>query len=74
MVGMVMGSCVNHMAHRPFTQALNNLRRNVEIPQLTEALYDARELAVSRMRAEAEQLKAEGIVRVQTPQPGSPVV
>jgi len=35
---------------------------NVEIPKFTEALYDARELAMSRMQAEAEQLKAEGIV------------
>ncbi|MDQ1633350.1 MAG: hypothetical protein QOJ32_159 [Frankiaceae bacterium] len=64
-LGMVMGSCVYHVAHRSFTQALNNLGRNVEIPQFTEALYDARELAMSRMQAEAEQLEAEGIVGVQ---------
>jgi uncharacterized protein YbjQ (UPF0145 family) len=37
----------------------------VEIPQFTEALYDARELAMSRMQAEAESLTAEGIVGVQ---------
>jgi uncharacterized protein YbjQ (UPF0145 family) len=37
----------------------------VEIPQYTEALYDARELAMSRMQAEAEHLGAEGIVGVQ---------
>ncbi|MGC8473475.1 MAG: heavy metal-binding domain-containing protein, partial [Candidatus Dormibacteria bacterium] len=42
-----------------------NVGRNVEIPQFTEALYDARELAMSRMQAEAEQLQAEGIVGVQ---------
>ena len=38
---------------------------NVEIEQYTEALYDARELAMSRMQAEAEALHAEGIVGVQ---------
>ena len=39
--------------------------QNVEIPQYTEALYDARELAMGRMQTEAEQLEAEGIVGVQ---------
>jgi uncharacterized protein YbjQ (UPF0145 family) len=60
-----MGSCVYHMAHRTMGQAIGNLGQNVEIPQFTEALYDARELAMSRMQAEAEQLHAEGIVGVQ---------
>lgn len=36
----------------------SNIGQNVEIPQYTEALYDARELAMSRMQAEAEQLEA----------------
>ncbi len=31
----------------------------------TQALYDARELAMERMQAEAEQVQAEGIVGVQ---------
>jgi uncharacterized protein YbjQ (UPF0145 family) len=64
-LGMVMGSCVYHIAHQRGFSALSNVGRNVEIPQFTEALYDARELAMSRMQAEAEQLKAEGIVGVQ---------
>ncbi|WP_254631612.1 heavy metal-binding domain-containing protein [Curtobacterium sp. Csp1] len=38
---------------------------NTEIPQYTEALYDARELAMGRMQSEAEHLAAEGIVGVQ---------
>jgi uncharacterized protein YbjQ (UPF0145 family) len=63
--GMVMGSCVYHIAHQRFWQAIGNTGQNVEIPQFTEALYDARELAMSRMQAEAEQLQAEGIVGVQ---------
>ena len=64
-LGMVMGSCVYHVAHQRFWQAMSNVGQNVEIPQFTEALYDARELAMSRMQAEAEALHAEGIVGVQ---------
>ncbi|MGB8961660.1 MAG: heavy metal-binding domain-containing protein [Pseudonocardiaceae bacterium] len=64
-LGMVMGSCVYHIAHQRFWQAMGNVGQNVELPQFTEALYDARELAMSRMQAEAEQLAAEGIVGVQ---------
>jgi len=64
-LGMVMGSCVYHIAHHGALKAMGNVGRNVEIPKFTEALYDARELAMSRMQAEAEQLKAEGIVGVQ---------
>jgi uncharacterized protein YbjQ (UPF0145 family) len=64
-LGMVMGSCVYHIAHQRAFRAISNVGRNVEIPQYTEALYDARELAMSRMQAEAEQLHAEGIVGVQ---------
>ncbi|WP_216899783.1 heavy metal-binding domain-containing protein [Nocardia alni] len=64
-LGMVMGTCVYHIAHQRFRQALGNIGQNVEIPQYTEALYDARELAMSRMQAEAEGLHAEGIVGVQ---------
>jgi uncharacterized protein YbjQ (UPF0145 family) len=64
-LGMVMGSCVYHIAHQRMWRALGNIGQNVEIPQFTEALYDARELAMSRMQTEAEQLEAEGIVGVQ---------
>ena len=64
-LGMVMGTCVYHIAHQRSLSALGNIGRNVEITQFTEALYDARELAMSRMQAEAEVLKAEGIVGVQ---------
>ena len=39
--------------------------QNVEMPNFTQALYDARELAMERMQEEAEELQAEGIVGVQ---------
>jgi uncharacterized protein YbjQ (UPF0145 family) len=35
-----------------------------EVPQLTELLYNARELAITRMKKEAEDLGADGIVEV----------
>ncbi|MDA5283334.1 heavy metal-binding domain-containing protein [Streptomyces sp. Isolate_45] len=61
---MVMGSCVYHVAHQRFAQVLSSAGRNVEIEPFTQALYGARELAMGRMRAEAEALDAEGIVAV----------
>ena len=64
-VGMVMGSCVYHVAHRGMFQSFKQMGQNVELPNFTQALYDARELAMERMQAEAEALKAEGIVGVQ---------
>ena len=60
-----MGSCVYHIAHQRLSGKIGNIGRNVEIEQFTQALYDARELAMSRMQAEAEELSAEGIVGVQ---------
>ncbi|HWH10833.1 MAG TPA: heavy metal-binding domain-containing protein [Solirubrobacteraceae bacterium] len=64
-VGMVMGSCVYHVAHQSMRTAFKNTGRNVEMPNFTQAMYDARELAMGRMQAEAEALDAEGIVGVQ---------
>ena len=48
--------------------------QNVELEHFTQALYDARELAMARMQAEARALDAEGIVGVQLEQatPGGP--
>src|SRR5450755_4709382 len=63
-VGMVMGSCVYHVAHQGWRQSIGNTGKNVELPNFTQALYDARELAMERMQAEALQAKAEGIVGV----------
>jgi uncharacterized protein YbjQ (UPF0145 family) len=63
-LGMVMGTCVYHIAHRRFGAVLGNIGRNAEIPEFTQALYNARELAMARMQAEAQQLAAEGIVGV----------
>jgi uncharacterized protein YbjQ (UPF0145 family) len=64
-VGLVMGSCVYHVAHQGMMASMKQMRQNVEMPNFTQALYDARELAMERMQREAEELQAEGIVGVQ---------
>jgi uncharacterized protein YbjQ (UPF0145 family) len=64
-VGMVMGNCVYHVAHQGLRGWFKQIGQNVEMPNYTQALYDARELAMERMQVEAEQLQAEGIVGVQ---------
>jgi uncharacterized protein YbjQ (UPF0145 family) len=62
--GLVMGTCVYHIAHRGLGQALTSVGQNAELPNFTQALYEARELAMTRMQDEAEQLSATGIVGV----------
>ncbi len=64
-VGLVMGSCVNHVAHQGPARSLAQAGRNVEMQNYTQALYDARELAMTRMQSEAAALQAKGIVGVQ---------
>ncbi|GAA1915001.1 heavy metal-binding domain-containing protein [Streptantibioticus ferralitis] len=64
-LGMVMGTCVYHIAHQKMGSVFSNIGKNVEIEPFTQALYDARELAMERMQNEAEELHAEGIVGVQ---------
>jgi uncharacterized protein YbjQ (UPF0145 family) len=64
-VGLVMGSCVYHVAHQGMFASMRQVGQNIEMPNFTQALYDARELAMERMQREAEELKAEGIVGVQ---------
>lgn len=61
---MVMGSCVYHVAHQGLFSSLSNMGRNTELTQFTQAMYDARELAMDRMQHEAAQAGAEGITGV----------
>jgi uncharacterized protein YbjQ (UPF0145 family) len=61
-ISLVMGTCVYHVAHQGIMQALSQIGRNVEMQNYTQALYDARELALARMQTEAEADGAEGIV------------
>jgi uncharacterized protein YbjQ (UPF0145 family) len=59
-----MGTCVFHIAHRGIGQTLGTVGQNVELPNFTQALYEARELAMTRMQDEANTLGATGIVGV----------
>jgi len=61
---MVMGSCVYHVAHRGLFKTLGQVGQNVELTNFSQALYDAREIAMERMQHEAIAANAEGVVGV----------
>jgi uncharacterized protein YbjQ (UPF0145 family) len=71
-LGFVMGNCVYHIAEDPNAprgrgigrRQQNTDRQNGELTAYTQGIYDARELAMERMQAEAEELGAAGIVGV----------
>jgi uncharacterized protein YbjQ (UPF0145 family) len=63
--GLVMGSCVYAVTYRGLPAGVRQGFRNVELPLYTQAMYDARELAMSRMQREAADLAADGIVGVE---------
>jgi uncharacterized protein YbjQ (UPF0145 family) len=60
--GLVMGNCVYHVARQGMMQSLRQVGRNVEMTNFTQALYEARELAMERMQTDADELQSEGIV------------
>jgi uncharacterized protein YbjQ (UPF0145 family) len=62
-VGFVMGNCCYYVAPGMLAQ-YTGTARNIELGDYTHALYDARELAIERLQAEAEDLHATGIVGV----------
>jgi uncharacterized protein YbjQ (UPF0145 family) len=63
-VAFVLGTCVYHIAHRSVLQSLRQAYQNQEMTQFTQGVYEARELALARMQAEAAQARASGIVGV----------
>jgi uncharacterized protein YbjQ (UPF0145 family) len=63
-VAFVLGTCVYHIAHQSVMQSLRQTGRNQEMIQFTQGVYEARELALVRMQAEAAQARASGIVGV----------
>ena len=64
-VEFVMGVCVYHVAAQGFLQTMRQMGQNVEMPQWTQGYYDARELALGRMQAEAERVQATGVTGVE---------
>jgi uncharacterized protein YbjQ (UPF0145 family) len=63
-VAFVLGTCVYHIAHRTVLQSLRQAYQNQEMVQFTQGVYEARELALTRMQAEAAQAQSSGIVGV----------
>lgn len=61
-LSLVFGNCVYHVAHQTFAQWFRQMGRNAEMTNFTQALYDARELAMARMGHEAMGMGAEGVV------------
>jgi uncharacterized protein YbjQ (UPF0145 family) len=61
-VGMVLGNCVYSMgAFRGWLANIKGAFRG-EVADVTRLMYEARELAISRMQAEADALGADGII------------
>ena len=58
-LGFVVGSCIYHIG---FQQSRFNQSQEMEV--LSQAMYNARELAMTRMEEEADQLGADGVVGV----------
>ena len=63
-VAFVLGTCVYHIAHQSAMQSLRQAGRSQEMVIFTQGIYEARELALARMQAEATQARASGIVGV----------
>ena len=58
-LGLVVGSSIYHIGYQQSAWS-----QNQEMEVLSQAMYEARELAMTRMEEEADQLGADGIVGV----------
>src|SRR6195952_1058291 len=58
-LGLVLGSSIYHVGFQ-----MGRWSQNQELDTLSQAMYHARELAMTRMEAEADALGADGIVGV----------
>src|SRR6201997_191292 len=63
-VAFVLGTCVYHVAHQSIMQSMRQAGQNQEMVIFTQGIYEARELALTRMQVEATQAQASGIVGV----------
>jgi len=63
-VAFVLGTCVYHVAHQSAFASMRQSLWNQEMTIFTEAVYQARELALTRMQLEAQRAGANGIVGV----------
>ncbi|MGA2283020.1 MAG: heavy metal-binding domain-containing protein [Candidatus Dormibacteria bacterium] len=67
-IGLAFGCCVYHVAHQGLSQWMGQQTQNVELGNYTSALYEARELAMTRMQDEAVRARAQGIVAMRIEQ------
>jgi uncharacterized protein YbjQ (UPF0145 family) len=58
-IGLCVGSCIYHVGIQ-----YSSWKSNQELEVLSQAMYHARELAMTRMREEAKQMGADGVVGV----------
>ncbi|MDA8194165.1 MAG: heavy metal-binding domain-containing protein [Thermaerobacter sp.] len=58
-LGLVMGSSIYHIGYQAAQWS-----QNQEMTVLSQAMYNARELAMTRMEEEADALKADGVIGV----------
>lgn len=63
-IALVFGVCVYHVDHAALRDNLLASGRHSELPAYTQALFDARELALARLQQEATDVSADGIVGV----------
>jgi uncharacterized protein YbjQ (UPF0145 family) len=68
-MGLVVGSSIYHIGWQPMWSSWNSygygvVRQSGELQVLTQAKYEARALAMSRMEAEADALGADGVIGV----------
>lgn len=61
-LGIVTGVCAYHVGRQAFGSWASSVRTNQEMTIYTEALYDARELAMTRLQDMALGLGADGVV------------
>jgi uncharacterized protein YbjQ (UPF0145 family) len=64
-LALVHGVCVYHVAHQSLGQWFKQAGQNMEQVPFTQALYDAREMAMQRMQHDAAQAGGSGLVGVQ---------
>jgi len=62
--GLVLGNSVFHIGRRGLFAVARSMYRNIELPHVTQGIYQARELAMTRMQDDALRLSADGIVGV----------
>jgi uncharacterized protein YbjQ (UPF0145 family) len=67
-IGLAFGACVYHVAHQRLGAWVGQQSQNVELGNYTSALYEARELAMTRMQQEAQRVRAHGIVAMRIEQ------